>query len=71
MRRIGWFGPKWIGWGIGPRSCEGWVVVALWAGSMTFFAKFHAFTIGLKIFALSVLTLAFFSLVLITYRGFQ
>jgi hypothetical protein len=28
MRR-GWFGPKRIGWGISPRSWEGWVVTAV------------------------------------------
>ncbi|WP_254913792.1 hypothetical protein [Sphingobium sp. Z007] len=24
-----WFGPKRIGWGYGPRTCEGWAVIGL------------------------------------------
>lgn len=27
--RKGWFGPKRIGWGVSPRSWEGWVVTAI------------------------------------------
>ena len=29
MRRPAWFGPKIIGWGVGPRSWQGLAVVAL------------------------------------------
>lgn len=27
--RNGWFGPKKIGWGVSPRSWQGWVVTAI------------------------------------------
>jgi len=27
--RKGWFGPRRIGWGVSPRSWEGWVVTAI------------------------------------------
>jgi hypothetical protein len=33
MKR-GWFGPKIIGWGIGPRTREGWLVTGGFAAAM-------------------------------------
>lgn len=30
--RKGWFGPRRIGWGVGPRSWEGWVVTVVFIG---------------------------------------
>jgi len=34
MKRITkkrWFGPKYVGYGISPRSWEGWLVILVWA----------------------------------------
>jgi hypothetical protein len=32
--RPGWFGPKLIGWGVSPRSWEGWVVTVIFLAGL-------------------------------------
>ena len=34
MKANGWFGKKRIGWGIGPRRWQGWLVMAIYAVTM-------------------------------------
>jgi len=36
-----WFGPKFVGIGIGPRSWEGWVATALFALGVLGFARLN------------------------------
>lgn len=31
--RKGWFGPKVLGWGVGPRSWEGWLATVLFVAA--------------------------------------
>ena len=37
MKRITkkrWFGPKYVGWGLAPKSWEGWVITMIWLVSL-------------------------------------
>ncbi|HEY4292109.1 hypothetical protein [Luteibacter sp.] len=33
-KRTYWFGPKRVGWGIGPRSWQGWATIVIYCGLM-------------------------------------
>lgn len=38
----GWFGPKRIGWGIGPSSAKGWLVMLIWVIGLVGLVPFAA-----------------------------
>ena len=78
MKR-GWFGPKRIGWGVSPRSWQGWAVtavfIALLAASMRWLRPILEDSTGLPPMALGFLIVGswlavFLSVVWLTYdRG--
>ena len=56
MKRITkkrWFGPKYVGWGPGPKSWEGWLVTLVWLASLIL-GIYYLHSINL----LSIITLA-------------
>ena len=68
MRVKGWFGPKRIGYGIGPRSWQGWLATAVVLGGVLSIAGwFHPDRFGLPLWtkpgAVIALGLAYLALV--------
>lgn len=55
----GWFGAKRVGWGIGPRRWQGWLVMAIYAVAMIALPRVvdraaHPWLVGAGIAVLSV-----------------
>ena len=71
MRWRGWFGPKVIGYGIGPRRWQGWAVSALLIAAIIGSRFLHPQVWGLPPWArpaiVAVLGLAFVLVVFATY----
>jgi len=71
-----WFGPKRLGWGLGPASWQGWLATAVYAGLMIgglrqINAWFPATDYGSAppLIAGAVMTLVFLAIVIVTARG--
>ena len=68
-----WFGPKRVGYGIGPRSWQGWLACALLAGALLGLGVlFHPDALGLPRWtlpaAMGVAAIAFLVLTYATYE---
>ena len=65
-----WFGPKMIGYGIGPRSWEGWLVTLVFAAGGIVFARWlHPLMPKMSIWVIELPWLALFLMImLLTYK---
>ena len=68
MKRITkerWFGPKIIGYGPGPKSWEGWVVILVWWASL-FFTIYYLHSIHLLNIITFVIVIVVAAIIILT-----
>ena len=65
-----WFGPKMIGYGIGPRSWDGWLVTLVFAAGGIVLARWlHPLMPKISLWTIELPWLAlFFMIMLLTYK---
>lgn len=63
-----WFGPKVFGIGIGPRTWQGLLVIAVYAASIVFVARLVDATHTTKLMLVAVATVGLFGVVWLTYE---
>ena len=68
MDSPGWFGPKAYGFGLGPKTWQGWLAIIIYAVLMIAIAKSKYFSLGLKLGALAIVTATLGLVVYFTYR---
>jgi hypothetical protein len=65
MKTRGWFGPKRVGWGISPRTWQGWLVTAIYV--LVIAVGLPIFPPGGKLIVIGAGTVAFFAVMFATY----
>ena len=67
--REGWFGPKRIGWGVGPSSWQGWLVVLALIAGVIGVRRIPGVTMGQANLISAGLVVLFLVVMVLTYRG--
>lgn len=69
MAKLDWFGPKLYGWGISPRTWQGWLVVALYVLSVALIVRSASFSHSAKTALIIAATLCLVVLAIVTYSA--
>src|SRR5690606_33029779 len=69
VEKFDWFGPKLYGWGISPRTWQGWLVVALYILSVALIVKSASFSHSAKSVLIIAATLCLVVLAIVTYSA--
>lgn len=69
MAKLDWFGPKLYGWGISPRTWQGWLVVALYILGVALIVKSASLSHSAKAALIIAATLCLVVLAIVTYSA--
>jgi hypothetical protein len=68
MKRPAWFGPRRLGFGIGPRNWQGWAVVLAFIGVVTYVPRSYILSQGEYWLLVSASVIALLLVIYLTYQ---
>lgn len=71
VAKLNWFGPKLYGWGISPRTWQGWLAVALYILSVALIVQSASISHSAKSTLIIATTLCLVVLAIVTYSSDQ